>query len=118
MKTSSPIKKIPMLLRSGKIGFFHAKGKPKEQSSHVAAHLDQGINSVLPYLNAIPGGFHFIKPPPSVSFKLHGKFFAIRGGEICSKALRDEAEGEKTSGSKPVRREWPPRESMRGQLKP
>jgi len=58
---------------------------------HCIAHLDQDIAEVIPYLNAVLGGFQFIKDPVSVSFKLHGKLIAIHGRKICVNALRDEA---------------------------
>ena len=62
---------------------------------HCIAHLDQDIGEVIPYLNAVLGGFQFIKDPVSVSFKLHGKLIAIHARKICVNALRDEAEGDK-----------------------
>jgi ArsR family metal-binding transcriptional regulator len=41
------------------------------------------------------GGFQYIKDPPSVSFKVHGKLIAVHPGKICVNALRDETEGNK-----------------------
>lgn len=69
--------------------------RPEAESVHCIAHLDEDITEVIPYLNAALGGFQYIKDPPSVSFKLHGKLIAVHGGKICVNALRDEAEGDK-----------------------
>ena len=84
-----------MLLNSYTREFVRPECRPEAQSVHLVAHLDQDIGEVIPYLNAALGGFQFIKDPPSVSFRLHGKLIVIYSRKICVNALRDQAEGEK-----------------------
>ena len=84
-----------MLLRSYHKEVIRPECRPEAESVHCIAHLDQDIGEVIPYLNAVLGGFQYIKDPPSVSFKLHGKLIAIHSRKICVNALRDEAEGDK-----------------------
>lgn len=84
-----------MLLHSYTKEFVRPECRPEAQSVHLIAHLDQEIGEIIPYLNAVLGGFQFIKDPPSVSFKLHGKLIAIHGRKICINALKDQGEGEK-----------------------
>jgi ArsR family metal-binding transcriptional regulator len=84
-----------MLLGSYKKEYVRPECRPEAQSVHLVAHLDQDIAEVIPYLNAVLGGFQYIKDPPSVSFKLHGKLIAIHGRKICVNALKDQTEGEK-----------------------
>lgn len=69
--------------------------RPEAQSLHCIAHLDEDIGEVIPYLNAVLTGFQYIKDPPCVSFKAHGKLIAVYSRKICVNALRDEAEGDK-----------------------
>jgi ArsR family metal-binding transcriptional regulator len=69
--------------------------RPEAESVHYIAHLNEDITEVIPYLNAVLGGFQYLKDPPSVSFKVHGKLIAVHPRMICINALRDEAEGEK-----------------------
>jgi len=69
--------------------------RPEAQSVHCIAHLDEDIAEVIPYLNAVLGGFQYIKDPPCVSFKVYGKLIAVHGRKICVNAIRDEAEGDK-----------------------
>jgi ArsR family metal-binding transcriptional regulator len=61
----------------------------------LVAHLDQDISEVIPYLNAVLGGFQYINDPPCVSFNLHGNLIAIHSRKICVNALTDLSEGEK-----------------------
>ncbi len=46
----------------------------------------------LPYLNAVLGGDTYIREPPSVTFKMHGKLVTVHGRKIAVNALKDEAE--------------------------
>jgi ArsR family metal-binding transcriptional regulator len=62
------------------------------QSLHCIAHLDADISEALPYLNAVLGGDTYIKEPPSVTFKAHGKLITVHARKIALNALRDEAE--------------------------
>ncbi len=84
-----------MLLSSYTKEFVRPECRPEAQSVHLVAHLDQDISEVIPFLNAALGGFQYIKDPPSVSFRLHGKLIAIHSRKICVNALKDQAEGEK-----------------------
>ncbi len=84
-----------MLLKSYRKEFVRPECRPEAQSVHLVAHLDQDISEVIPYLNAVLGGFQYIKDPPSVSFKLHGKLIAIHSRKICVNALQEQSEGEK-----------------------
>lgn len=105
-----------MLLRSYHKEVIRPECRPEAESVHCIAHLHQDIGEAIPYLNAVLGGFQFIKDPPSVSFKLHGKLIAIHARKICVNALRDEAEGDKIV-------EWLQQEindtwERRGEIKP
>lgn len=62
------------------------------QSLHCIAYLDDDIGDALPYLNAVLCGDSYIKDPPSVTFKTHGKLITIHSRKIAVNALRDEAE--------------------------
>lgn len=63
-------------------------------SLHCIAHLDEDIGEALPYLNAVLGGDVYIKEPPSVTFKAHGKLITVYARMIAVNALRDEAEAD------------------------
>jgi len=62
------------------------------QSLHCIAHLDEDVSEALPYLNAVLGGDTYIKDPPSVTFKAHGKLITVHGRKIAVNALQDENE--------------------------
>lgn len=84
-----------MLLNGYRKEIVRPECRPEAESVHYIAHLDEDITEVIPYLNAVLGGFQYLKDPPSVSFKNHGKLIAVHPRMICVNALRDEAEGEK-----------------------
>ena len=84
-----------MLLTSYRKEVVRPECRPEAESLHVIAHLDQDIAEVIPYLNAVLGGFQYLKDPPSVSFKAHGKLIAVHPRMICVNALRAEEEGDK-----------------------
>ena len=48
-----------MLLKSYRKEIFRPECNPGFKSVHCIAHLDQNISAVLPYLNAVLGGFKF-----------------------------------------------------------
>jgi hypothetical protein len=52
-----------MLLKGYRKEVFRPKCNPSFQSRHCIAHLDQDISEVLPYLNAVHGGFEYLKEP-------------------------------------------------------
>jgi ArsR family metal-binding transcriptional regulator len=84
-----------MLLKSYIKEIFRPECNPKFQSLHCIAHLDQDIGQVLPYLNAVLGGFEYLRDPPAVTFKVHGKLITIEPNQIAVNALRDEEEADK-----------------------
>jgi ArsR family metal-binding transcriptional regulator len=84
-----------MLLKSYSKQIFRPECNPSFESVHCIAHLDQDISAVLPYLNAVLGGFDYLKDPPAVIFRSQGKFITVHGRKIAINALRDEAEADK-----------------------
>lgn len=84
-----------MLLKGYRKEVVRPECRPEAQSVHCIAHLDEDIAEVIPYLNAVLGGFQYIKDPPCVSFKVHGKLIAVYPRKICVNALKDEPEGDR-----------------------
>ena len=62
---------------------------------HCIAHLDQDVSEALPYLNTVLGGFEYLKDPPAVTFRVHGKIITVTPREIAVNALKDEEEADK-----------------------
>jgi ArsR family metal-binding transcriptional regulator len=84
-----------MLLKKYSKEIFRPECNPGFESVHCIAHLDQNIDSVLPYLNSALGGFEYLQDPPAVIFRSQGKLIAVHGNKIAINALRDEAEADK-----------------------
>jgi ArsR family metal-binding transcriptional regulator len=84
-----------MLLKKYSKEIFRPECNPGFESVHCIAHLDQNIEPVLPYLNAVLGGFEYLKDPPAVIFRSQGKLITVHGSKIAINALRDEAEADK-----------------------
>ncbi len=84
-----------MLLKSYSKEIFRPECNPGFESVHCIAHLDQDISEVLPYLNAVLGGFDYLKDPPAVIFRSQGKLITVHANKIAINALRDEAEADK-----------------------
>ena len=84
-----------MLLKNYSKEIFRPECNPGFESVHCIAHLDQNIEPVLPYLNAVLGGFEYLKNPPAVIFRSQGKLITVHGTKIAINALRDEAEADK-----------------------
>jgi len=84
-----------MLLISYTKEIFRPECNPSFQSLHCIAHLDQDVTPVLPYLNTVLGGFEYLKEPPAVTFKVHGKLITVHPRQIAVNALRDEEEADK-----------------------
>jgi ArsR family metal-binding transcriptional regulator len=84
-----------MLLTSYRKEIFRPECNPCFQSLHCIAHLDQDVREALPYLNAVLGGFDYLKDPPAVTFRVHGKIITVHPREIAVNALRDEEEADK-----------------------
>lgn len=83
-----------MLLKNYTMQISRPECNPNFQSLHCIAHLDQDISEVLPYLNAMLGGFMYLKDPPSVTFKTRGKLISLYPRKIAINALRDEEEAD------------------------
>ena len=81
-----------MLLRSYTAEIFRPECNPSFQSLHCIAHLDQDISEALPYLNAVLGGFEYLKDPPAVTFKTQGKLITVHPCKIAVNALKDKEE--------------------------
>ena len=84
-----------MLLSGYQKDIFRAECNPSFESVHCIAHLIEDVSEALPYLNATLGGFTYIKDPPSVTFKAHGKLITVHGDRIAVNALKDEQEADK-----------------------
>lgn len=84
-----------MLLTSYSKEIFRPECNPSFQSLHCIAHLDQDVTQALPYLNVTLGGFEYLKDPPAVTFRIHGKLITVHPREIAVNALRDEEEADR-----------------------
>ena len=84
-----------MLLETYRLEIFNNECMPGAMSVQCFAHLDQDVSKALPFLNAELGGFEYIKDPPSVTFRLHGKLLTVHGDKIAVNALKDETEARK-----------------------
>ena len=84
-----------MLLESYTKRIFRAECNPQFESLHCIASLDQDVSEALPYLNAVLGGFEYLKDPPAVIFRSRGRLITVHGREIAINALNDEAEADK-----------------------
>jgi ArsR family metal-binding transcriptional regulator len=84
-----------MLLKTYRKEIFRPECNPSFQSLHCIAHLDQDIEGVLPYLNSVLGGFEYLKNPPAVTFRIHGKIITVHPREIAVNALKDEEEADR-----------------------
>lgn len=84
-----------MLFEKYRLEIFNSKCQPGASGVHCFAHLDQDVSCVLPYLNSVLGGFEYLKEPPSVTFKAHGKLITVHGKKIAVNALKDEEEARK-----------------------
>ena len=84
-----------MLLKGYRKEIFRPECNPQFQSLHCIAHLDEDIAEVLPYLNAVLGGHQFLRDPPSLTLKVHGKLITLHPREIAVNALKDDAEADR-----------------------
>lgn len=84
-----------MLLKGYRKEIFRPECNPQFQSLHCIAHLDQDVTEVLPYLNAVLGGHQYLKNPPALTLKIHGKLITLHPREIAVNALKDEVEADK-----------------------
>jgi len=103
-----------MLLNSYSKEIFRPECNPGFESVHCIAHLNQDISEVLPYLNAVLGGFDYLKDPPAVIFRSQGKLITVHGDKIAINALRDEVEADKILQwiQKEINEAWENREEI------
>ena len=84
-----------MLLKGWTKEISRAECRPEAQTVHCIAQLEQNIGEVIPYLNAVLGGFFYVKEPPSVTFRSQGKLISVHDDHIAINALQDGEEAEK-----------------------
>lgn len=84
-----------MILESYILEIFNSECNPGATTVQCFAHLDQDVSEVLPYLNAVLGGFSYTKDPPSVTFKAQGKLITVHSRKIAVNALKDEEQARK-----------------------
>jgi ArsR family metal-binding transcriptional regulator len=84
-----------MLLKGYEKEMFRPKCNPNFQSVHCVAHLDQDISEVLPYLNAALGADDYVKSPPALTLRTHGKLITLHARAIFVNALKDDEEADK-----------------------
>ena len=84
-----------MLLKGYRKEIFRPQCNPQFQSLHCIAHLYEDITEVLPYLNTVLGGHQYLKEPPSLTLKVHGKLITLHPREIAVNALKDEWEADR-----------------------
>jgi len=84
-----------MLLNAYTKEFFRPKCNPSFQSVHCVAHLGDDIAEVLPFLNTTLGGGDYVKSPPSLRLRVHGRLIALHAREIFINALNDEVEADR-----------------------
>jgi ArsR family metal-binding transcriptional regulator len=89
------MKKNAMSLDTYRLEIFNNECMPSAMSVQCFAHLDQDVSPALPYLNAVLGGFEYIKEPPSVTFRAQGKLITVYKQKIAINALKDENEARK-----------------------
>lgn len=83
------------LLSSWTREITRAECRPEAQTVHCIARLNENIGAVIPYLNAVLGGYTCIKDPPAVTFRSQGKLISVHADHIAINANRDEEEAEK-----------------------
>lgn len=84
-----------MLLEGYTKKIFRAECNPRFESLHCIASLNQDVSAALPYLNAVLGGFEYLKEPPAVIFRSRGRLITVHGREIAINALQDEEQADK-----------------------
>lgn len=104
-----------MLLDSYRLEIFNSKCQPGAMGVHCYAHLGQDVSCALPYLNAVLGGFEYLKDPPSVTFKAQGKLITVHGDKIAVNALKDEDEARKIVDwlKREINEAWDNRDSIK-----
>lgn len=83
------------MLKNYRLEIFKSKCQPDAKGVHCFAHLEEDVSQVLPYLNAVLGGFEYLNDPPAVTFRAQGKLITVHGKKIAVNALKDEPEAKK-----------------------
>ncbi len=84
-----------MILNTYRLEIFNNECMPGAMTVQCFAHLDRDIGAALPYVNAVLGGFEYIKDPPSVTFRVQGKLITVHKQKIAINALKNESEARK-----------------------
>lgn len=84
-----------MLLKDYSLEIFNSKCQPGAMGVHCFAHFAQDVSPVIPYLNALLGGFDYINDPPTLTLRSQGKLITLHGDKAAINALKDEAEAQK-----------------------
>lgn len=84
-----------MLLTGYIKNIFRPRCNTQFESVHCIAQLNEDIEEVLPYLNAMLGGAEYFSDPPCVVFHHYGKIIKVGSKEIAINALEDEEEAER-----------------------
>jgi len=84
-----------MLLKDYKLEIFKSKCQPAAMGVHCHAHFGQDVSCVLPYLNAVLGGFEYVNDPPALTLRSQGKLITVHGDKAAVNALKDELEAHK-----------------------
>jgi len=81
-----------MLLTDWTIEVDTSGCRPDLQYMHCTASLGQDVGCALPYLNAVLGGFIYVKEPPSLSFKRRGRNITVNARSVEINIVRDAVE--------------------------
>ena len=83
-----------MLLTSFTVEFSHADCCRNEgQALRCLARLNQNVSEALPYLNAMLGGYTYIKEPPLLTFHYSkGKLITVDADSIAINCVRNPIE--------------------------
>ncbi len=87
-------RKNKMFLKGYRKEIMNPACNPYFQSVHCIAYLDDDIGGVLPYLNSTLGGDTYIRNPPSLTLRVHGKLVTLHPRKIAVNALKDETEAD------------------------
>lgn len=103
-----------MLLTEWTREITRAECRPEAQTVHCIARLKEDIGPVIPYLNAVLGGYTYIKEPLSVTFRSQGKLISVHADHIAINALQDAEEAEKILQwlKREINEAWEKRESL------
>lgn len=103
-----------MLLSGYRCELFRPECNPGFTSLHCHAHLLDDVAPVLPYLNAVLGGFEYADDPPSVTFRAQGKLITVHPRLIAVNALKDAEEAARILDwlVREINQAWEERESI------